>query len=230
MALRADRWFIDMDKTAILPYTAQIPTSWDMMNHVAGLGDVGMHLLQRYHPYPEQYEAWVGELASHYRGRDAYSIQAAVIAATQLRPGLREFTHYVRVQNPHAKQGIISAGLEFVAAYVAGVVGLDFHEGIELKVDGEGKFTGEVVIKVHETDKVTPAQRHLGDVAWTRAAHIGDGRSDISLWKRVGHAFGIGVSEDYREHVTESFDSFYGLIDHLRTTGKTKIRKNRQMF
>ncbi len=230
MATRADVWFIDMDKTAILPYSSSIPTSWDMMNQVAGLGKVGQRLWEKYHPHPEQYEEWVQELASYYYGREAKPIQDEVIAATTIRSGLTEMIHYVKVQNPRAQQGIISAGLEFVAGYVAGQVGLDFYKGIELKVGDDGKFTGDAVIHVRETDKVTAAKQYLHGTPWKKAAHIGDGRSDISLWKQVGHAFGIGVGEEYRSHVAHNFEGFRDLQQHLQQTGNPTLKRKREMF
>ncbi len=219
MPTRASTWFYDMDKTSILRYSENIPTSWDMLIEVAGLQEVGRKLWERYHPFPDQYSTWIGELTSHCKGREAKPLQDAVIAATQIRPGLGKLVQYIRDGNPAAKQGILTAGLDFVAEYVTREVGFDFHEGIVLKVDENGRFSGEFDLNVSETDKVKPAQKHLVGT-WADAAHTGDGRSDLSIWEKVGHAYGIDAPGEYQGYIDENFPDFRHLRAYLQRTRK----------
>jgi len=126
-----------------------------------------------------------------------------ILAPVPLMPGASELVDGVHALG--ARTAIVSGGLDLLARRVARELGIDVALANGVRVDSDGRLTGEGIVRVpiHGKEGVLASlQRQLG-VTPEETASVGNSEIDVGLFRRsrVGVAF-LPEDEDVRKAAT----------------------------
>jgi phosphoserine phosphatase len=115
----------------------------------------------------------------------------AILANVPLMPGAQECVNALSQQN--IQTAIVSAGLDFLAARIAAILGIEHVLANGIKTDSEGRLTGDGVVRVRLTKK-DEAVRRLADklnVPLSSCVAVGNSCFDIPMFEAcsLGIAF-----------------------------------------
>jgi len=89
----------------------------------------------------------------------------------------------------------------FAAEYFQNRFGFDAASGVEMGEDESGYLTGKVTCYFDEYNKATFVENYCRErnVSFEECVAVGDSRSDIPLFQKVGFAIGLNATPEARE-------------------------------
>lgn len=143
--------------------------------------------------------------AQAYKGRSVEELQKAVLAIP-LISGFKETVHYLRVHNIHLL--IVTLAWSFVARTLVERYGLDGCAGPVLE-ESDGQFTGKVEKDFEDFDKPLFVQAYAEQRGFSlsQCVAIGDSRSDIPMFRKVGVAIALNATGQARGEADFSIDT-----------------------
>lgn len=137
------------------------------------------------------------EDAFHYEGRTLADIHAA-LATVPVVENIK-----VTVDALHAADlpvFLATVTWRFIADYFMKTYGFDAASGVEMDEDAHGRLSGRVARHFDEEDKVRFVEGHCAarGIALAECAAVGDSRSDLPLFKRVGLAIAFNGTPEAR--------------------------------
>lgn len=199
----------DLDGTLITGTTAAIHLD-DWIGHGPVIQD-----LERRFACGETTNTEVAErYAPFYRG---IALADATAAMAQV-PSLDDIALGVSLLSASGVDSVITTvGWSFVAESLADLWGFTRARGVDLEVDDStGQFTGRVSHHFEPEDKVTFVTeqcQHLG-ISLDQVVAIGDGRSDLPLFRAIGFSVAINASPEVQAVASVSVNS-QSLLDAL---------------
>ena len=127
----------------------------------------------------------------------------AILAEAPLMPGARELVEGLKREE--VVTALISGGVDLLARRVARELGIDYALANGFRTDGQGRLTGEGIVRVPIWSKeavLAKLQDDLG-VSPEATASVGNSEIDVGLFRRsrVGVAF-LPVDDDIRRAAT----------------------------
>ncbi len=114
-----------------------------------------------------------------------------ILAPVPLMPGAAELVDGVHALG--ARAAIVSGGLDVLARRVAGELGIEVALANGVRVDSDGRLTGEGIVRVpiHGKERVLAGLQEQLGVAPEMTASVGNSEIDVGLFRRsrVGVAF-----------------------------------------
>jgi len=112
-----------------------------------------------------------------------------ILRNVPLMPGAKSATRDLKSKG--YKTAIVSAGIDLLAQRIATELGIDFHLANGFVIEGDGRLSGEGVLRVSLMDKgdaVVDAGKMAG-VAEKDIMSVGNSQYDVSMFRKSG--FGI---------------------------------------
>lgn len=126
-----------------------------------------------------------------------------ILATVPLMPGAAELVDGLHARGAHT--AIVSGGLDLLARRVARELGIGVALANGVRVDANGRLTGEGIVRVpiHGKEKVLEGLQNQLGVRPEETASVGNSEIDVGLFRRsrVGVAF-LPVDEDVRASAT----------------------------
>jgi phosphoserine phosphatase len=120
-----------------------------------------------------------------------------ILSGVPTIPGAKEAVSALRKRG--VRTAIVSAGIDLLSRRIARELGIDLELANGLSTDGDGRLSGEGVLRVKLMDKgdaVVEAARALGaDLAETVA--VGNSRHDVSMFVRSGKGIAFHPMDDF---------------------------------
>lgn len=118
-----------------------------------------------------------------------------VLAGVPLMPGAQAAVAELRRRG--LKTAIVSAGIDLLAERIAKEVGIDHRLANGLATTGDGRLTGEGVLRVRLMDKgdAVTAVGNLFNVPQKDIVSIGNSRYDVSMFERSGKGIAFRPSD-----------------------------------
>lgn len=225
---RFDFFSYDMDLSCLAKGEVTTGISWVDAMHVAGLVREEKQLFDKYYGDQERYGEWLCAIGENFRGMRAAQIEREVLKRVVMRNGLEKFVQGVYEGRLGMRQGILSAGVDFVSNYLMEKMNMDFAVSNELVIGEDGLYTGEVIVRVTETNKPEVAANLFEQYGVTalRAGHFGDSHSDHTMWAYVQGGFGLDVHEDHLEHIDENFACFDAAGEYFGLEGNKNLNSS----
>jgi len=114
-----------------------------------------------------------------------------ILAPVPLMPGAAELIRGIHALG--ARAAIVSGGLDILAKRIAGELGIEVALANGVRVDSDGRLTGEGIVRVpiHGKERVLEALQEQLGVAPEETASVGNSEIDVGLFRRsrVGVAF-----------------------------------------
>ena len=108
---------------------------------------------------------------------------------------------------------------KFIAEYYQAEYGFDAASGVEMGEDGHDKLTGKVTRHFDEDDKVRFVEGLCAarGIAFSECAAVGDSRSDIPLFRRVGLSIAFNATPEAKAAASVSLHGrdFSIVLPHL---------------
>jgi phosphoserine phosphatase len=116
--------------------------------------------------------------------------------------GIKETVAQLRAMGYRVVLGTIA--WQFIAEWFRSRYGFDDECGTGLEVDGTGRFSGLVSAHFDELDKVAFVRAVAAEhgVAMGRCVAVGDGHSDVPLFRAVGASIALNATAEAREAAT----------------------------
>lgn len=135
--------------------------------------------------------------APSYRGiavADAVEAMASIPSVGGIAEGV------ALLQQRSVDACIATVSWRFAAQALADRAGFTHVCGAELEVDGRGSFTGRVARHFAPEDKVAFVSEHCRRAGFglDRVVAVGDGRSDLPLFRAVGFSVALNASSEAR--------------------------------
>jgi phosphoserine phosphatase len=205
----------DMDGT-LVQYDGPFRSSWDAVGYSAGLKAEWNRLLEDYFPKKDAYWEWMDANAQLLRGLSFEQIRSRVLPPPYT-PGARET---MRALKPKYKLGILTSGLDFVAAYICQDLEMNFYLANGLSVC-DGVFTGTCERRVYLWNKA----QHLRELCRSHGldlrevCFVGDHANDIPAMNAVGFSIAFAPKDaellQAADAHTEDFREIPKLISEL---------------
>lgn len=120
-----------------------------------------------------------------------------ILSGVPTIPGAKEAVSALRKRG--VRTAIVSAGIDLLSRRIARELGIELELANGLSTDGDGRLSGEGVLRVKLMDKgdaVVEAARALGaDLAETVA--VGNSRHDVSMFVRSGKGIAFHPMDDF---------------------------------
>jgi phosphoserine phosphatase len=114
-----------------------------------------------------------------------------ILAGVPLMPGAEVLIRGLRARG--VRTAIVSGGLDVLARRIANDLGIDISLANGLRVDSDGRLTGEGIVRVpiHEKEQVLATLQSQLGVGPEETASVGNSEIDVGLFRhsRVGVAF-----------------------------------------
>ncbi len=162
------------------------------------------------------YQEWADRDAGLWAGRSVKEI-GAVVRSTELVPGAAETISELKDRGMEV--AILSGGIDLLAADIAERVNIDYVLTNELEVEN-GLLTGRVRVRVGWGEKVEEIKeilRHFG-TSFERTVFVGDGRNDVSVFKKVGLAIAFrpeSAEVERSAHVVVNEEDLRAILPHI---------------
>ncbi len=194
--LRDGALVMDMDMTTVqIEGIDEIARCLGVYDDVAAVTSAAMH---GHLEFSESLRRRVALL----KGGDAASVLAHVKTIMTETSGLAQLMAYCHKLKPHFKTCIASGGFHELISVIDHKYGLDLIAANRLKVDAEGKFTGEVDGPIVDGQAKANLVRTLKEqygVAQERIIVIGDGANDLLMMSEGG----LGIAYHAKPAVQE---------------------------
>lgn len=147
--------------------------------------------------------------AATYRGRTKREILAMLDSAPEIG-GIADAVARLKAAGVHVLIGTITWA--FAAEHFHRKYGFDAYSGVEMGETADGVLTGEVTKFFDEHDKIgfVEAFCRARGIGMDEVAAVGDSRSDIPLFGRVGRAIALNATPAARAAAHQAIDA-----DHL---------------
>jgi len=190
---------LDMDGTLV-----DVDSSWHVVHeHFGDHNDEGLRRFLANEIDDEEFiRTDVRVWWKHAPGLTVFDLER-ILASVPLMPGAAELVDGVHARG--ARTAIVSGGLDLLARRVARELGIEVALANGVRVDSEGRLTGEGIVRVpiHGKEGILAAlQAQLG-VRPEETASVGNSEIDVGLFRRsrVGVAF-LPVDDDVRNAAT----------------------------
>jgi phosphoserine phosphatase len=211
---RVDAIVFDLDGTLVRYHGVEFESSWGAVAAAAGVSDRSHALLREYLPRKDAYAEWGAAEARLLAG-----IQVSVVTDAVLPPpyaaGVRVAIDSLRGKY---RLGILSSGVDLVAAWVREDLGLDFALANHLATE-DGRFTGGGATRV-DLWKKDEAMRRIAQeqgLLLSRVCFVGDHLNDVAVMRIVGLAIAANPKDDRvrdaADCVIEDFRDLPNLIE-----------------
>jgi phosphoserine phosphatase len=114
-----------------------------------------------------------------------------ILARVPLMPGAAELVQGIHAMG--ARTAIVSGGLDVLARRIAGDLGIEVALANGVRVDADGRLTGEGIVRVpiHGKERVLAGLQEQLGVSPQETASVGNSEIDVGLFRRsrVGIAF-----------------------------------------
>jgi len=157
---------------------------WWRLHEAFGTQKEGRVFFDKYFAGEISYRQWADCDAGLWKGKSLDEVME-MVRATELVPGALETIHTLKARGIFV--AILSGGVDLLADDIARRVGIDYVLTNKLR-HSNGMLTGEVEVLVEWGEKVREIKQiadHFG-VNLADTAFVGDGRNDISVFRRVG--------------------------------------------
>jgi len=143
--------------------------------------------------------------AEHFRGRSKQEVWTILEDLPRVA-GIRE-----TVEHLHAREMtvlITTVAWTFVAEYFKERYGFDAFSGCRMGEDADGRLTGELLANCDEHDKARFVVDYcdLHGIPLANVVAVGDSRSDLPLFGKVGRAIAFNATAAAREHAHVSYE------------------------
>jgi phosphoserine phosphatase len=178
---------LDMDGTLV-----DVPSSWRVVHdHFGDHNDEGLRRFLANEIDDEEFIRMDIRVWWKHAPKLTVEDLERILAPVPLMPGAAELIRGVRARG--ARTAIVSGGLDLLARRVARELGIDITLANGVRVDSEGRLTGEGIVRVpiHGKEGVlAKLQEQLG-VRPEETASVGNSEIDVGLFRRsrVGVAF-----------------------------------------
>lgn len=126
-----------------------------------------------------------------------------ILASVPLMPGAQELIRGIHARG--ARTAIVSGGLDLLARRIARELGIDIALANGVRVDADGRLTGEGIVRVpiHGKEGVLAMLQDQLGVSPEETASVGNSEIDVGLFRRsrVGVAF-LPEDDDVRKAAT----------------------------
>jgi phosphoserine phosphatase len=152
--------------------------------------------------------------ASYYKGRSIAEVADAMAGAPYI-DDIREGVEQLASRGVDAV--VCTVGWSFAAQCVADRFGFSAVSGTVMHVAGDGILTGRVAQYFEPEDKVAFLRDYCEprDLGMNQVIAIGDGRSDLPMFKAAGFSVGLNASQAARASASAAVDS-HSFLDALR--------------
>jgi phosphoserine phosphatase len=190
---------LDMDGTLV-----DVSSSWHVVHqHFGGNNDEGLRRFLANEIDDEEFiRSDVRIWRRHAPDLTVFDLEQ-ILEPVPLMPGAAELVDGIHARG--ARTAIVSGGLDILARRIARELGIEVALANGLRVDAEGRLTGEGIVRVPIHDKegvLAGLQSQLG-VRPEETASVGNSEIDVGLFRRshVGVAF-LPEDEDVRRAAT----------------------------
>ena len=144
--------------------------------------------------------------AEHYRGRKRADLDT-IIKTTPVIKGIRETVDKLHAEGISVIIGTID--WSFIAECFQQEYGFDASSGVVMGEDPPGTLSGKVARHFEEQDKVSFVEEFCRPrgITLEEVAAVGDSRSDIPLFEKVGLAIALNATPQAREAADLSIES-----------------------
>ncbi len=190
---------LDMDGTLV-----DVSSSWHVVHqHFGDRNDEGLRRFLANEIDDEEFiRSDVRIWKRHAPGLTVFDLER-ILAPVPLMPGAAELIDGIHALG--ARAAIVSGGLDILARRIARELGIEVALANGLRVDAEGRLTGEGIVRVpiHGKEGVLAGLQDQLGVTPRETASVGNSEIDVGLFRRshVGVAF-LPEDEDVRGAAT----------------------------
>ncbi|MFZ1023812.1 MAG: HAD-IB family phosphatase [Thermoplasmata archaeon] len=170
----------DMDGTLV-----DVESSWAAVH--AHFGDSNTESLRLFLEDRLDDEAFIrSDIRIWWKHKPDLSIDdlEAILAGVHLMPGATQL--FQSLHERHCLTAIVSGGIDVLARRIGQELGVDYVLANGFEVDGDGRLTGEGIVRVpikHKEEVLAQVQRQLGVTPEVTAA-VGNSEIDVGLFRR----------------------------------------------
>ena len=178
---------LDMDGTLV-----DVPSSWRVVHdHFGDHNDEGLRRFLANEIDDEEFIRMDIRVWWRHAPRLSVDDLERILATVPLMPGAAELIDGVHALG--ARTAIVSGGLDLLARRVARELGIDLALANGVRVDRDGRLTGEGIVRVpiHGKERVLEDLQRQLSISPEETASVGNSEIDVGLFRRsrVGVAF-----------------------------------------